>query len=1087
QLEEDDMFTVLPQDSSEDLGERLMRCWKAELERASKKQGKPSLSRAIVHCFWKMYIILGFFAFTEEALRIIQPLLLGGLINYFQHAYSSQATAYLYAAGVSGCAFAFAIIHHIYFFQSQRIGMRIRVALCHLIYSKALRLSSTAMKYTTTGQVVNLLSNDVNRFDQVTIFMHYLWIGPLQAAAVVGLLWQEVGIACLAGISVLVILMPMQTLIGSVFSRYRRKTAIFTDNRIRTMSEVISGMRIIKMYTWEKSFSLLVAYMRKLEVAKIMKTSYLRGMNMAWFFVASKLILYFTFVTYALEGEVINARRVFVAVSFYNSVRLTVTLFFPNAIQTTFEAIISIKRIKVCCHSVPLPTLDDVSLSAFPGELVAVIGPVGSGKSSLLAALLGELPFQKGSLKHVGQLAYATQQSCVFPGTVRSNILFGSSYNKLHYNRVVKACALTKDLQLLAEGDMTVIGDRGITLSGGQKARINLARAVYQDADIYLLDDPLSAVDSEVGRFLFDNDPQSTEEDRGEGSVGMAIYLRYLRAGAGWFVLFIVLLMNVVAQVRCNLRMVPMQVLLCELTSNINMTEYPVLNLYNILACIPGRVLNRFSKDIGQMDDLLPFTMVDFMQLFLMIVGAIIVAVSVIPWLLILVLPLCGIFIFLRRYYLATSRDIKRLESTTRSPVFSHLSSSLIGLETIRVYKGQQRFQIAFDCMQDLHTASWFLFLTTSRWLAVRLDVLCAIFVTAVSFCSIFLANILDAGSVGLAVSYATSLTGMFQWGVRQSAEVENLMTSVERVMEYSDLKPEAAWESKAPPKNWPAQGTVMLDRVNFRYTPDGPLVLRNLSVAFQAKEKVGIVGRTGAGKSSLLTALFRLTELESGRVIIDDVVIADLGLHYLRRAISIIPQDPVLFTGSMRKNLDPFDEHSDTDLWNVLEEVQLRQAVEDLPGRLDSELAESGSNFSVGQRQLVCLARALLRHNRILVIDEATANVDPRTDALIQQTIRNKFDNCTVLTIAHRLNTIVDCDRILVMAEGQAREFASPHVLLERPDSLFSRLVEQAGHGEAQALRKTAYLRNSSDSIPTTSDFDIDNPRSSVIMETAF
>uniref|UniRef100_UPI00358E0961 ATP-binding cassette sub-family C member 4-like n=1 Tax=Myxine glutinosa TaxID=7769 RepID=UPI00358E0961 len=224
QLEEDDMFTVLPQDSSEYLGERLVRCWKAELERASKKQERPSLSRAIIHCFWKMYIILGFFAFLEETLRVIQPLLLGGLIDYFQEVYTSQATAYLYAAGVSGCAFAFAIIHHIYFFQSQRIGMRIRVALCHIIYSKALRLSSTAMKYTTTGQVVNLLSNDVNRFDQVTIFMHYLWIGPLQAAAVVGLLWQEVGIACLAGISVLLILMPMQTLIGRVFSRYRYRS-----------------------------------------------------------------------------------------------------------------------------------------------------------------------------------------------------------------------------------------------------------------------------------------------------------------------------------------------------------------------------------------------------------------------------------------------------------------------------------------------------------------------------------------------------------------------------------------------------------------------------------------------------------------------------------------------------------------------------------------------------------------------------------------------------------------------------------------------------------------------------------------------
>ncbi|KAG8517038.1 Multidrug resistance-associated protein 4, partial [Galemys pyrenaicus] len=442
---------------------------------------------------------------------------------------------------------------------------------------------------------------------------------------------------------------------------------------------------------------------------------------------------------------------------------------------------------------------------------------------------------------------------------------------------------------------------------------------------------------------------------------------------------------------------------------------------------------------------------------FLLVVGVVGVAVAVIPWIAIPLVPLGIIFFVLRRYFLETSRDVKRLESTTRSPVFSHLSSSLQGLWVIRAFKAEERFQELFDAHQDLHSEAWFLFLTTSRWFAVRLDAICAIFVIVVAFGSLILAKTLDAGQVGLALSYALTLMGMFQWCVRQSAEVENMMISVERVIEYTDLEKEAPWEcEKRPPPGWPHEGVIVFDNVNFSYSLDGPLVLKHLTALIKSREKVGIVGRTGAGKSSLISALFRLSEPE-GKIWIDKILTTEIGLHDLRKNMSIIPQEPVLFTGTMRKNLDPFNEHADEELWNALKEVQLKDAIEDLPGKMDTELAESGSNFSVGQRQLVCLARAILRKNRILIIDEATANVDPRTDELIQKKIREKFAHCTVLTIAHRLNTIIDSDKIMVLDSGRLKEYDEPYILLQNPESLFYKMVQQLGKAEAAALLETA------------------------------
>uniref|UniRef100_G1LUQ0 ATP binding cassette subfamily C member 4 (PEL blood group) n=1 Tax=Ailuropoda melanoleuca TaxID=9646 RepID=G1LUQ0_AILME len=732
-LEEDDMYSVLLEDRSKHLGEELQGYWDKEVSRAEKDSRKPSLTKAIIKCYWKSYLVLGIFTLIE-----------------------------------------------------------------------GLRLSNRAMGKTTTGQIVNLLSNDVNKFDQVTIFLHFLWAGPLQAIAVTALLWMEIGISCLAGIAVLIILLPLQSCLGKLFSSFRSKTATFTDTRIRTMNEVITGIRIIKMYGWEKSFADLITHLRRKEISKILSSSYLRGMNLASFFVASKIIVFVTFTTYVFLGNVITASRVFVALSLYGAVRLTVTLFFPTAVEKVSEAVVSIQRIKnfllldevsqrppqlpsdgkMIVHvqdftafwdkASETPTLQGLSFTVRPGELLAVIGPVGAGKSSLLSAVLGELPRSHGLVSVHGRIAYVSQQPWVFSGTVRSNILFGKKYEKERYEKVIKACALKKDLQLLEDGDLTVIGDRGATLSGGQKARVNLARAVYQDADVYLLDDPLSAVDAQVGRHLFelcicqtlhekitilvthqlqylkaasqililkdgrmvqkgtyteflksgvdfgsllkreneeadqspapgssavrtrsfsassvwsqqssppslkDGAPEApanenpqvalSEESRSEGKVGFKAYKNYLTAGAHCLAVVFLILLNILAQVAYVLQdwwlsywANEQSALNVTVNGKENVTEkldlawylgiYSGLTVATVLFGVArsllvfyvlvhssqtlhnrmfesilrapvlffdrnpvGRILNRFSKDVGHMDDLLPLTFLDFFQ-----------------------------------------------------------------------------------------------------------------------------------------------------------------------------------------------------------------------------------------------------------------------------------------------------------------------------------------------------------------------------------------------------------------------------------------------------------------------------------------
>ncbi|XP_034328340.2 ATP-binding cassette sub-family C member 4 isoform X2 [Magallana gigas] len=1258
-LEVEDMFNVTNEDASEDLGNRLEREWNKEAEKKKPQNKSPSLFRCIVRMFGVQYALLGIIVFIEEVTKVVQPLLLGKLIRYFTSEPSiSETEAYLYAMGMSLSVIILAIFHHPYFFTVQRIGMQIRVACCSLLYRKALRLSNKALGQTTTGQIVNLMSNDVNRFDTAVMFIHYIWIGPTQAIFVLVILWMELGPSALAGFGVLLCLVPVQSLMGKLFAKLRNKTAIHTDERVKVMNEIISGMRVIKMYCWEKPFGELVAKIRKCELRYVQASKFISGVQASVWTVGPRLIYLAVVVPPALLGVVIRPERLYVCLALLFNLTHSFLGCFFLAISRASESMISLRRIKNFLMLEELdqgsiedasglrpklqncfievdhlsakwdaeseqPTLSDISVSVKPGKLLAVIGPVGAGKSSLLMSILHELPQTEGSVKVRGKISYTSQQPWVFSASLRQNIVFGNKFDNAHYSKIIKACALDKDIEVMPNGDSTMIGDRGVSLSGGQRARVSLARALYMEADVYLLDDPLSAVDAVVSRHLFQKvikgilknkpvilvthqlhflkeadeiiilkegkclgkgtfDEMSTsgidfssllqtneeeeekknppavvyeratsvehahsslqnigstfsltsigtefepdpvklpeEEERKDGQVGLWVYFKYFQAGSGPIKFPVLFLLNVIAQAAYIISdwwlarwanneerrgdMIDQDALLrsqgmnnTNITIPDSQTDFNVYVFSGIIASVfifgllralmyfkvavdaakhlhnkmfrrllrvpirffdinpVGRVLNRFSKDTGHMDDNLPITFFDYIQCVLTILGIVIVVVVIIPYVFVLLIPILILLYITRRYHIITSRHIKRLEGTTRSPVFSHLSASLQGLHTIRALRVQEKFCEEFDNHQNLHTESWFLFLSSSRWLAVRLDWMCAIFITVVSFACVFLAKDLNAGLVGLLMTYAIMLMGLFQWGVRQSAEVESQMISVERVLEYSKLDTEENLESDTPPPpSWPQNGKIVAKNARLRYGPNLPWVFHGLNFVINGREKVGLVGRTGAGKSSLISLMFRMAEID-GSIIIDDVDTQKIGLHELRNKISIIPQDPVLFTGPLRKNLDPFGESSDEQLWKALEEVQLKSAVDDLPGQLDSEVSEGGSNFSVGQRQLICLARAILRQNHILMIDEATANVDPRTDSLIQKTIREKFKQCTVLTIAHRLNTIMDSDKVMVLNEGNVVEFNHPHVLLQDTEGYFYKMVQQTGKGESQKL----------------------------------
>ncbi|XP_043085931.1 ATP-binding cassette sub-family C member 3 isoform X2 [Puntigrus tetrazona] len=1234
-----------------------------------KEARQPSFLRALLKAFGPYFLIGSAFKLLQDLITFVNPQLLRMLIDFTKQSNSPLWWGYSLAFLMFGTSLLQTLILHQHFQYCFVTGMRLRTGIIGAIYRKSLAITNEAKRSSTVGEVVNLMSVDAQRFMDLTTFLNMLWSAPLQIILALFFLWQNLGASVLAGVAVMVLLIPFNAFIAMKTRTYQVEQMKHKDDRIKLMNEILNGIKVLKLYAWEVSFKEKILQIRQKELNVLRKTAYLSALStMAWTS-APFMVALTTFAVYvtADDKHVLDAEKAFVSLSLFNILRFPLNML-PQVISSIVQASVSLKRIQdFLSHDELDPesvdrrnnaseyavsvvngkfswakqdqaTLDNINVMVPQGSLLAVVGHVGCGKTSLVSALLGEMEKQEGQISIRGSVAYVPQQAWIQNATLRDNILFGRPYVEQKYRCVLEACALTPDLEVLPGGDQTEIGEKGINLSGGQRQRVSLARALYSEADVYLLDDPLSAVDAHVAKHIFDkvigpegalkgktrilvthgisflpqvdnilvmvegrvsemgsyqellkqngafaeflrnyslediieddevtvsllddeeeefpedalsnhtdmvdNEPVVNEarrqfmrqmsimsndlenpkkmsrrrrcserkhpesplekkepkvekliqaETAETGRVKFKVYWEYAKAVGPFLSLFICFLYGCQsaasiganfwlsewtndAQHNRTLERTPMRVgvyaalgisqgvlvmfssftlALGKIQAARKLHQTLLDNKFHtpqsFFDTTPiGRIINRFSKDIYVIDEVLPSTILMFLGTFFASLSTMIVIICSTPIFALVTGPLALIYFFVQRFYVATSRQLKRLESVSRSPIYSHFSETITGTSVIRAYGRNAAFVLMSDMKVDENQKSYYPGIVSNRWLGVRIEFIGNCIVLFAALFAVFGKDSLNPGLVGLSVSYALQVTMSLNWMVRMTSDLESNIVAVERVKEYSETQTEAPWivKDKQPPPDWPPKGNVEFIDYSVRYREGLDLVLRNISLKVRGGEKIGIVGRTGAGKSSMTLCLFRLLEAADGDIVIDEVKISEIGLHDLRSKLTIIPQEPVLFSGTLRMNLDPFEKYNDEEVWKALELSHLKKFVSNQTSKLELECSEGGENLSVGQRQLVCLARALLRKTRILVLDEATAAVDLETDDLIQSTIRTQFEDCTVFTIAHRLNTIMDYTRVLVLDKGQIAEFDTPTNLIAQK-GIFYGMAKDAG-----------------------------------------
>uniref|UniRef100_A0A8C1NVA0 ATP-binding cassette, sub-family C (CFTR/MRP), member 12 n=1 Tax=Cyprinus carpio TaxID=7962 RepID=A0A8C1NVA0_CYPCA len=1196
---------------------RLQRLWDEEVAHVGLE--KASLP-AVVMRFQKTRFIVAFFV---SVLFAFGSILVNEILSYIEQPGSSTELR-----GIGLCVALFVGEFSKAFFASLlwavnlRTAVRVKGAFSMLAFKKIISLRS--LTSISIGETINVLTGDGYRMFEAIMFGTFLLCVPFLLIICIIYACAILGYTALIGILVYLVFLPIQFSIARLIGVFRRQAVSVTDRRVRTMNEVLTCIKLIKMYAWEESFEKTVSDIRKTEKLLLQKAGYVQSLNSSFTTIVPTLATILTFIVHTslklpLLPSTVSAYTI---IAVFNCMRMSMGLL-PFSVKAVAEGKVALTRLKVGLFNVsliypkiiisPLPhspgkhqlhsfkgvillyymgcydiPIVDKHSGCVLGSLLGVCGNVGSGKTSLISSILEQMHLLSGSVSANGTLAYVSQQAWIFHGTVKDNILMGEPFDQTRYARVIYACSLKPDLAILPYGDQTEIGERGINLSGGQKQRVSLARAVYSNRDIFLLDDPLSAVDAHVGKHIFEEcikkelkgksvilvthqlqylefcdqvllldngeikeagthselmkskaryahlinnfqleqsnvttltyssqffdshkrsvcvtgkkDQLVTREVSLEGSVTWRTYHEYCKAAGGYILLFIVILFFILLVGSTVFSSWWLSFWLEQGSGNSssnssssgNISENPDLPFYQmiygiiivvmVLLCIAkgytftkvtlrassklhdtmfkrilgspmsffdttptGRLVNRFSKDQDEVDAVLPFNMENFLQFCLIVTFTILTICVVFPYLLIAVGVLAIIFATILYVFQRSIRQMKRMENVSRSPWISLTTSTIQGLSTIHAYDKRKQFKM----LSDTNSNHFMLFNCGTRWLSFWLDFLSATVTLIVALFVVLSSNeTISPSQKGLALSYTIQLTGILQFVVRLSTEVEAKFTSVERLLEYItncvSEGPRSVKDANTS-SGWPQEGTITFQKYSMRYRDNTPIVLNNLHINIKPGEKVGIVGRTGSGKSSLGVALFRLAEPAEGTIFIDDVDICKLGLRDLRSRLSVIPQDPVLFIGTVRYNLDPFNNYKDEELWLALEKTFMKDTIAKLPEKLHSPVVENGENFSVGERQLMCMARALLRNSKIILLDEATASIDSETDSMIQHTIRDGFQHCTMLTIAHRINTVLESDRILVMDQGKVVEFDPPQDLIQRPNSLFASLLAAA------------------------------------------